>query len=237
MELYAIRYGKKFKYGTRGTVFQGDKHPDEPMENFSFFYYLAEYDGRYLLFDTGFREQAMAADMGVLLLPVAEEIKAVFGGMPEIHTIVLTHSHWDHADNLDLYPGAGLVMPAKTREILSESGTEPVKQRLTKSVITTVEEDYVLMDKFRLQVIGGHMPDSSVVFFEEGGTDYVITGDECYVCDNIIRNIPIGICTDAAKNAEFIRMAHEKGLVPLPFHDVSLLTRYPRLSENIVRVI
>lgn len=237
MKLYAVRYGKQFKYGTRGTVFRGDGHPDEPIEEFSFFYYLAEYNGTYVLFDTGFRDKALAADMGVILLPAEKEIEQVFGRMPDISTIILTHSHWDHADNLDLYPEAEVIMAAKTKEILLESGTKPVKQRLSGPGITTVEAGCVVLEKFRFRVTGGHTPDSSVVFFEESGTEYVITGDECYLCDNLTKNIPIGISADAARNEEFIRRAHEKGLVPLPFHDVSVLTKYPRLSENIAEII
>ena len=57
MKLYVIRYGKQFKYGTLGTVFCNAENPNEQIEDFSFLYYLAEHNGAYLLFDTGFRDE------------------------------------------------------------------------------------------------------------------------------------------------------------------------------------
>lgn len=84
--------------------------------------------------------------------------------------------------------------------------------------------------------IGGHTPDSSVLYFQRGNVTYCITGDECYLCDNMERNIPIGIRFCTEKNKMFTQKAHTEGWISLPFHDAGILKKYDRLTENIVRI-
>ena len=236
MKLYAIRYAVDFKYGKMGHFFRGAPNAEKRIADFPFFYYLAQVESKNYLIDTGFRDQETADKMGVHFLP-AGEAELVFGRMPEIDTVIITHSHWDHINNLDLYPEAAVVMSRKAYEMARKNGTDGVKRRLRGDAITLVDDELLIDGKFLLRVIGGHTPDSSVVFFEEAGEQYVITGDECYQIENVERNIPIGITSDAAKNEQFIASIHGTDITPLPFHDVSILAKYRRVSENVVQVI
>jgi glyoxylase-like metal-dependent hydrolase (beta-lactamase superfamily II) len=238
MKLYGIRYAKGFRYGTMETVLRTQKGNHELIADFSFFYYLAETEGKHFLIDTGFRDRRVAAEMGVSLLPIEKEIMQVFGSFPEIDAIFLTHSHWDHINNIDLYPNARLIMSRLTYENAVSEGTSEVIDRLleTKARISLVEERECFYDRFHFEVIGGHTLDSSVLYFQMGNDTYCITGDECYFCDNMDKDIPIGISVCGEKNERFIRKAHERGWIPLPFHDAGILKRYDRLTENIVRM-
>lgn len=238
MRLYGIRFAKGFKYGTKETVFCTWKGNRGLIPDFSFFYYLAELDGKFFLIDTGFRDERLAADMGVSLLPTEREISHVFGSFPEINTIFLTHNHWDHINNIDLYPNARLIMSKQTYEQVMSEGNGPVRERLqkTKAPILLVDEMECFHDIFYFEVIGGHTPDSSVLYFQRGNVTYCITGDECYLCDNMERNIPIGISFCTEKNKMFTQKAHTEGWIPLPFHDAGILKKYDRLTENIVRI-
>lgn len=236
MKLYAVRYGKNFIYGTQGTIFRGVSDGNEPVKDFPFFYYLFEMDGKYTLVDTGFRDAALAAEMKVDLIPVKEELEKVFGGKLPVDTIFITHSHWDHINNLDLYTPERIIMAKAAYQSAMDEGTEAVKRILSERKITLVEEELLVDDQFLFRVIGGHTLDSSVLFFRENGKKYVITGDECYVQDNIYKNVPIGISFDPEKNEEFVRSCHEEKYIPLPFHDGGLLEKFERVSENIVRI-
>lgn len=236
MKLYAVRYGKNFIYGTEGTVFREAVNANKCIEDFAFFYYLFEIKGKYFMVDTGFRDVSLAAEMGVDLLAVEAELEKLFGGELSIDTIIITHSHWDHINNLDLYSPARIIMSKAASRIALEEGTDEIKRILQERAVTLVEDRILIDDLFLFQVIGGHTPDSSVLFFEEEGKKYVITGDECYVRDNVYKNIPIGISTDPDKNEEFVRFCHEKKYIPLPFHDRGILDKYERISENVVRI-
>lgn len=239
MKLYGIRFARGFKYGTKESVFCTLEGNCELIPDFSFFYYLAEYGGKHFLIDTGFRDEWLAEDMGVTLLPIKAEISKVFGLFPEIAAIFLTHSHWDHINNIDLYPNAGLIMSKLTYEQAMAEGGDSVKNRLkeTKAPISLVKEKECFYDIFHFEVIGGHTPDSSVLIFRIGNDTYCITGDECYFCENMERNIPIGIRFCAEKNELFMKRAYTEGWIPLPFHDAGILDKYNRLTENIVRIV
>lgn len=237
MQLYAIRYGEQFKYGTKGTVYKGAEQPGEVISDFPFLYYLAELEGKWILIDTGFREEDLAASMGVTLLSIEPELAKVFGGMPIISHIILTHSHWDHVNNLDLYPGVPVTMSRATYDLILREGAEHVKESLKGRQLHLVEQEAVIAEKFTLRLVGGHTPDSCVIYFEEAGKKYVITGDECYTCNNVYQNIPIGISYDGEKNAAFIADTREKGLISLPFHDAEILKKNFRMSGNIVQII
>lgn len=238
MTLYGIRYAKGFKYGTKESVFCTQKGNHELIPDFSFFYYLAECEGKHFLIDTGFRDERLAADMGVSMLSTEGEIRRVFGSLPEIDAIFLTHSHWDHINNIDLYPNARLIMSKQTYEQAVAEGTAAVRDRLLeiKAQVSLVEKRECFYGSFHFEVIGGHTPDSSVISFQIKDDIFCITGDECYLCDNMERNIPIGISVCREKNERFMQRAYTEGWIPLPFHDAEILKRYDRLTENIVRI-
>ncbi len=99
-----------------------------------------------------------------------------------------------------------------------------------------VDKELVYQDLFRFTVINGHMNGSSVIYIDEKDTKYVLAGDEAYLGDNFSRNIPNGMTFDLKKNAAFIESIHRQKIIPLPYHDAAIMTRYPKVSEHIVRI-
>jgi glyoxylase-like metal-dependent hydrolase (beta-lactamase superfamily II) len=175
--------------------------------------------------------------MGITLLDVENEIENIIGDPFCIDIIFITHSHFDHIDNLDLYDKPSIIISKLEYDITMDKSPNSVKEKLESNNVILVEDEYIFDDKFRFKVIGGHTLGSSVIYFEEGKQNYVITGDECYACDNISRNIPNGSCTDNQKNEKFISDTYNKGLIPLPYHDNKIFLKYTQISKNIVRII
>ena len=133
MRLYAIRYAENFKYGTYDSVYRDIEEKGKKIEKFAFLYYLAEHEGKYTLIDTGFRDKTLATNMGVTLLDVEQELLNVFGKIPQIHKVILTHSHWDHVNNLDLYQGASVVLSQETYNSIMQEGEIAVKNAFVNS--------------------------------------------------------------------------------------------------------
>jgi glyoxylase-like metal-dependent hydrolase (beta-lactamase superfamily II) len=101
----------------------------------------------------------------------------------------------------------------------------------------TVKDTYIFDNKFTFKVIGGHTAGSSVIYFEHNESKYVITGDECYTCENLIENRPIGVYSSSENNQSFINETRQKGYLPLPYHDLTIFQTHHKVSKNIVQII
>lgn len=234
MELYAIRYGTApfpLKYTFRDRAGSSEDAATDWL------FYLAKINGKALLVDTGFRDAADATHWGLMFTGAEKELDELLAGK-QVDTVVITHSHFDHINNLDLYPEAEIVIAKEALRQALEEKPEAVKRVLRAGNVTCVEDETLLEGVLRFKVIGGHDVGSSVLYFSEGGKDFVLTGDECYACANILENRPIGtIFADAEKNAAFTLDAHLRDLIPLPCHDRAVFGAYPSVSENIARII
>lgn len=237
MELYAIRFGENFIYANYGTLYKQAKNLNEKAPGFIFLYYLAKYNDKVILFDTGFRDKITAENMGITLIDVKDEIKNIVDDPFCIDTIFITHSHFDHIDNIDLYKNSSIIISKLEYDIAMNESRIQVKTQLKSNHVILVEDEYIFDHKFRFKVIGGHTPGSSVIYFEENNKNYVITGDECYACDNMLNNIPIGISSDGQKNEKFIADGHNQRLIPLPYHDNMVFSTYKQISKNVTRII
>lgn len=188
-----------------------------------------------VLFDTGFRSEETAREFGSYLLDVKEEVLALTGGRADI--IFITHEHFDHVENLELYQGAHIIVAKDSWEEIQKAYPKATGQLMQTSNIQMVEDVFVLHGSFCFEVIGGHTKGSSVIYFNDGEKKFVISGDETYMLDNFERQIPNGNVYSLEKNWEFIKKIHKEGIIPLPSHDGSVIEKYPRVSEHIVRII
>ncbi len=236
MELYAVKYAINFKYATYSTIFRGNEC-NELVPDFVFAYYIAKYNGKILLFDTGFKSLETAKGYETTFIDVTEEIKVVFDPQ-SVDTIFITHAHFDHTDNLDLYPNTEIIISRASYDtVLTQYQDENMRRILQSDQVRKIEDEFLYDDKFRFKVIGGHTEGSSVVYFEVEDQQYVIAGDECYLIENVEKNIPNGNVYDPLTNEKFIADAHDRRLIVLPFHDNQIFERYDKVSENIVRIL
>jgi glyoxylase-like metal-dependent hydrolase (beta-lactamase superfamily II) len=234
LELYAIKYGEApfpLRYIYRDCTDSKEEIPTEWL------FYLAFIGDKTVLIDTGFRNAEQAKKWGLTFTDYPPDLKALLHGR-QMDTVVITHSHFDHIDNLDLYPDADVIIARDALQQAEVESPEAICERLGKGKITAVDDEYDINSVFRFMVIGGHDSGSSVLYFSSGDKDYVLTGDECYACGNVFENRPIGsVFADVEKNAAFTLDAHKRGLMPLPCHDKTVFATYPGFSENIARIV
>lgn len=234
MELYAVHYANEFKYADYHTIYHNDERT-VLVPRFVFLYYVAKIGEQVVLFDTGFRNEETAKEFGTHLLDVKEEVLALTGGKADI--IFITHEHFDHVENLELYKGADIIIAKDAWEEIQKAYQKITSQLMLTSNIQIVEDEFEVKGLFRFKVIGGHTKGSSVIYFNEGEEKFVISGDETYFLDNFERQIPNGNVYSLEKNLEFIKQVYNEGIIPLPCHDASVIEKYPRISEHIVRII
>lgn len=223
--LYAVRYGSGFKYG--GAAF-------------AFFYYIAKVEGRWVLIDTGFSAPDLAKNMGITLLPVEKEVLEIV--LPkQVSEILITHSHWDHMDDLYKYVKARIHLSQKTFDKAMVENCESTRSCLQHGKDTNriciMESGERVLNTFTYEEIGGHAEDSGVFFFEQGDSKYCVTGDECFSIDCFYNHIAIDNAYDKEKNVLFMDRCSRAGIIPLPSHDDAIMLRYRKVSEHIVQIV
>ena len=103
----------------------------------------------------------------------------------DVDTVVLTHYHPDHIENVDLFPNARVLIHSGEDETLD--GAE------------VIEGDATIAKGVELRYTPGHTWDSMSVFVEgDDGKKYVVAGDAVPTRDNILKDLPprLHVCRD-----------------------------------------
>jgi glyoxylase-like metal-dependent hydrolase (beta-lactamase superfamily II) len=102
-EVYAVRYATHDRRSSENFLF-GDPH--DMMT--SIFYYVWVIRGPHGVFvvDTGFDQKGADARRRKIVHSVGEGLKALGIDADKVGNVIVTHMHWDHAGNYDLFPNA-----------------------------------------------------------------------------------------------------------------------------------
>ena len=230
-ELYAVRYGVS-RLSEQHIFRDGDP---KSMRSIAWSFYVARQMGITTLIDVGFSDTATAAEWGVSLLDIDKEIRSILDPL-RVDTVCITHGHFDHVDNLDLYPKARVIVAEATYQSILASGSRATRAAIRKAEVIRTMGQVSVADGMTFSVVDGHTSGSSVVTVHAGQHDYVITGDECYLIQNVEAQRPIGVFSDAERNRAFLAKALNERLIPLPSHDPEIFIRYPLVSPNIARI-
>jgi glyoxylase-like metal-dependent hydrolase (beta-lactamase superfamily II) len=102
-QIYAVRYAHHHRMAA-DNFYGGDPH-DVPMP-LDYFVWAITNEERTLILDTGF-DEAMAKKRGRdFLTPPREGLAAIGVDADTVKDVIISHMHYDHAGNRDLFPGA-----------------------------------------------------------------------------------------------------------------------------------
>lgn len=193
--------------------------------------YLLQNGNRNVLVDTSFSSvEDVRQNMGIYCNRQREIdflLKDYNVKVEQIDTVILTHLHWDHAGNLDLFPDAKIICQkaedvwlAKTHKW--EIGYPQWFVRTlakNKERLTFVEGDAVILDGLEVWWHGGHTPGSQMVAVHTQNGLGVITGDNVMTYDNIDKNIPVGLFCSIHQCLAAMERIKEKADFFIPSHD------------------
>ena len=117
-EVYAARYGMQARTVGMNLIGTTDPH-DMPMP-LDFFVWLLRAGEREIVVDTGFRVVGEPARGRRLLRPVGEALSLLGCEPAKVRDVIITHLHYDHAGNLDLFPAANFHL--QEREMAFATG-------------------------------------------------------------------------------------------------------------------
>ena len=208
--IVALKYGESMineKY-----IFEGGC--PQVMLPISFMFYLIQDGARNILIDVGCNDGGGLV-MSCFCKPV--EVLKNYGILPEqITDIVITHHHHDHIEAIEAYTNA-VIHIQKDEYILGKKYISDAFQvKIFESMVT-------LEDGIEVKKIGGHSEGSCIVTCQCNDREYIFCGDECYVKDCFVRQIPTGASCNSEISRQFIREYAMERYEPLLFHDPEIL--------------
>ncbi len=129
--------------------------------------------------------------------------------MKDVDTVILTHSHSDHIENLDLFPNAKVYLHAGGEEV-------PFKHE-------TVTEDIEIAEGVKLVHTPGHTPDSMSVFVK-ADRNYAVAGDAVPLEHNIRKKVPPRLNYDPDPAMQSIKSIVRFADVIVPGHGFPFMT-------------
>ncbi len=154
----------------------------------------------------------------------------------DIGYVFITHLHFDHVDNLDLYKNAKIVVSKRGLDAATANpgwvgSWAPGKTLMGltdtwKDRVIAVDDTEVLPG-INVFWVGGHTPCSQMIKVETAEKSAILTGDTVFLQKNLERNIPIGVYDNIEECRAAMKSLANLDAIILPGHDANVFERFP----------
>jgi glyoxylase-like metal-dependent hydrolase (beta-lactamase superfamily II) len=250
-EVLAIRYATIPDFPVTALVKGAD--PARKLD-IAMMVWLVRGGGRNVLIDSGFyRDQYFKSWTIRDFVRPDEAVQRAGVKAGEITDVVLTHAHWDHAGGADLFPNARIWIQKDEYAYYSgpawqaggkHGGVDPddlvaLLRANTADRLRLVDGEAEILPGIRVHVGGRHTWASQYVSVATKKGTVVIASDNLYLYENLDKHLPIAQTFDEESNlraqGRMKQLASDERLI-VPGHDPAVMTRFPRVAPNIVRI-
>jgi glyoxylase-like metal-dependent hydrolase (beta-lactamase superfamily II) len=173
----------------------------------------------------------------------------------EVKKIILTHIHFDHVSGIELFPKATLYVQEKEfhfwiKDPIAKKPpflkfTDPVGNAYLANLEGTdrlilVQGDQVLMPGIELLLAPGHSPGLQVVAVNTLRGTAIVGSDCAHLFRNYEEEIPSSFIIDMIawmRTYEKLKSRVSSFDLLFPGHDLKMWTDYPRVAEDITRLV
>ncbi|MBV9734742.1 MAG: N-acyl homoserine lactonase family protein [Acidisphaera sp.] len=252
-EVYALRYATAPERKSQDNFIFPDIH-DAPMP-LDFYIWAIRGQGRTIVLDTGFSEAAAKRRQRVFLRSPGAALDAIGIDAAAVQDVVISHLHYDHAGNMDLFPRATFhLQDAEMAYSTGRCMCHAVLRRPmeVEDVLTAVRHVYADRVRFHdgtgeiapdvtVHLVGGHSGGLQVVRVPTARGWVVLANDATHFWANIRNRSPFPLVADVGRMLEGFRIVEELADGPdhiIPGHDPLVLTRFPAVKgqPEIVRL-
>lgn len=246
-QAYALRYALQERFGRDNFLRTSDLH-DLPMP-MDYFVWVARAGDRSIVIDTGFSADTARKRDRNLLAPVDIALSRVGVDAAGVEDVIITHLHYDHAGNLDLFPRARFHL--QDREMGFATGRNMCHSCLryafeVEDVVRMVRAVYAERVSFHngdaeiaegvsVHHVGGHTDGLQMVRITTERGPIVLASDAAHYYANIETGNPFPIFYNIGDMAEGWRRATRLAGDPqrvVPGHDPKVREIYPALDGS-----
>ncbi len=250
-KIYAIKYGFHQRLASENFI-GGDEH-DGPMP-IDFFVWAVVGAQRTFLVDTGFRQEVADVRHRTITRPVPEGLRHVEIDAARVKDVIVTHMHYDHAGNLDLFPAARLhVQDAEVEFVTGRCMTHGIFRHAIEpeDVHTLIRRNFAGQVQFHdgdeeiapgvsVHRIGGHTKGLQAVRVWTQRGWVVLASDASHFYANMQQGRPFPIVYNVHDmldgHRRLVALAESPDHV-IPGHDPLVLVRYPKAMNHVNDIV
>ncbi|MBZ8134473.1 N-acyl homoserine lactonase family protein [Afifella sp. IM 167] len=251
-EVYAVRYAHNPQQMASHNFIGGDLH-DGPMP-LDYFVWAIRGNGRTFIVDTGFDQPMSVKRDRQFLRSPAEGLKTIGIDAAAIEDVVISHLHYDHCGNYDLFPRArfhlqDIEMAYATGRCMCHAGLRiPFEEEDVVAMVRKVfagrvsfhDGDEELAPGISLHHVGGHSKGLQVVRVWTRRGWLVVASDASHFYANMEEGRAFPVLHSLAETLEgynrIYGLASEPSAV-IPGHDPLVLKRYPAAAPGLEGVV
>lgn len=246
-EIYAIKYGRHERKKAENYI-GGDPH--DGQEPIDYFVWAIKGPSGSIVVDTGF-DEAMARKRGrVISHPIAEGLKAIDVAPDSVKNVIISHLHYDHCGNYDLFPRARYHL--QDREMAYATGRCMCHQQTrlpfeVEDVVAMVRKVFSGRAAFHdgadevvpgvtVHHIGGHSMGLQSVRVKTRRGHVVLAADASHLYAHVDGGRVFPIVYNVAEVVEGYETLKKLATSPdhiVPGHDPLVLTRYPAAKPGL----
>jgi glyoxylase-like metal-dependent hydrolase (beta-lactamase superfamily II) len=240
-EVFAIRYARHDRPARENFL---DSDPHEGQGPLDYFVWAIQGEGRTFVVDTGFGEVEAKARKRELLRSPADGLRALGIEPARVEDVIVTHMHYDHAGNLDLFPNARFHIQDREmqyctgrcmthphlRGSFALADVEAMVRRVYQGRVAFHDGDCELAPGLTSHFIGGHtMGLQSVRVLTRRG-QVVLASDAAHLYAHLDERRAFPVVYDVADmlagHDTLKRLASSERHI-VPGHDPLVMRRYP----------
>jgi len=249
-DVHAVRFASA-PYGVKNLV---AGITDDRSIDIAFTVWVLRGGGKTVLVDAGFyRDKFIQQWKPRDFVRPSDAVMAGLGIKPEnVTDIIVSHSHWDHMDGVDLFPNAKIhiqkaeyeyyIGPAG--EVLHRGGADALDAKMMadmprKRIDLVNGDDQQILPGIRVYTGGKHTFESQFAGVNTRAGTIVIASDNAYLYENLEKHLAIAQTIDAASNllaqTRMLKLAAKPSLV-VPGHDPAVFERFPKPGKGVARI-
>lgn len=240
-QVFAIRHGHVHR--TVADNFAGGCPDDRPMP-MDYFIWVAANERRTIVIDTGFGAGEAARRGRSVTRSVADGLRAIGVDHAIVTDVILTHLHWDHAGNLDLFgaarfhlseqelrfaAGAAMTDPGRSLGYAGSDVADAVRL-VHEGRVRFAGDDEELFPGISVHLVGGHTAGTQVVRIATRRGPIVLASDAAHFYANMsrMRVFPVTDDPDKLLNVytQQLPALVQSTIDIIPGHDPLVLERY-----------
>jgi len=250
-EVLAVRYATRTAPASQVYLnFHLYGEADHPV-GMDYFFWVVRSADRTILVDTGFTPSVGDARGRTTTCPPAEALVRIGLDPATVDTVVITHAHYDHAGNLDLFPHARMVIAARELDfwtgpyarrhqfahVVEQSDIDRLQRLDGEGRLTRISGSHQVAPGVELFEVGGHTQGQLVVHVTAAARGPVLlASDAVHFYDELELDRPFYAVADLAdvyRGFDTVRdLAASSGAVLVPGHDPLVMQRFPALDPD-----